>query len=90
MAAGQPVNNYIQRTECDRNRDGLKCDLKELILQERNDRKEGEAELKTEITTGITDVKSDIKGMKAAVQTLTISIVIAVIVAIIEYAFGKL
>ena len=44
MTPGQQ-SLYITRSEYEKDRDILKCDLKELINQERSDRKEGEAEL---------------------------------------------
>ena len=83
-------SNYILRGECTSNKDTIKNDLKELINQERRDRKEGEAELKTEISTGLKEVKGEISSMKTAVWGLAASVVIAIIVAIIEKAIGGL
>lgn len=45
MAPTHPPT-LVYRGECEKNRDCLKNDLKELITQEMNDRKEGEIELR--------------------------------------------
>jgi hypothetical protein len=70
--------------------DCLKKDLKELIVQERDDRKEGERELKTEISTGLEDVQRELSSVRSALLGLAGSIIIAIIVAILEFVLGKI
>ena len=80
---------YVLRGECEKNREVTKCDLKELIIQEREDRKEGEKELKTEISKGLEEVQNELSSVRTALLGLAGSITIAIIVAILEFILGK-
>jgi hypothetical protein len=79
----------VYKGDCERNRDCLKNDLKEMIINEREERKEGERDLKSEISTGINAVQEDIASMKNAVWGLAGSIIVAILIVIIEYMIGK-
>lgn len=84
MVPGQQ-SLYITRQEYEKDRDILKCDLKELINQERSDRKEGEAEL----NSGIERMENKLESMNSKLSGLTITLLIAIIVAVLEFLLGK-
>ena len=79
----------VYRGDCESKMNCLKNDLKELLIQEREDRKEGERELKTEISTGLEEVQRELGSVRAALLGLAGSIVVAVIVAILEFVLGR-
>lgn len=76
---------YVNRDECDKNRDCLKCDLKELINQERIERKEGEKEL----NDGIKTLNKTIANSNSSHENFMKTIFIALIVLIIEVFLGR-
>lgn len=84
MVPGQQ-SLYITRQEYEKARDALKADLKELINQERSDRKEGEAEL----NSGIERMENKLESMNSKLSGLTITLLIAIIVAVLEFLLGK-
>ena len=84
MVPGQQ-SLYITRQEYEKARDALKADLKELINQERSDRKEGEAEL----NNGIERMENKLESMNSKLSGLTITLLIAIIVAVLEFLLWK-
>lgn len=76
----------VYQGECEKNRDCLKNDLKELITQERNDRKEGEIELEK----GIERVETQIQAMNSKLSGLLATLLIAVIIAVLELLLGEI
>jgi len=76
---------YVNRDECDKNRDCLKCDLKELIHQERIERKEGEKEL----NDGIKTLNKTIANSNSSHENFMKTILIALIILIIEVFLGR-
>jgi hypothetical protein len=76
---------YITRSEYEKDRDILKCDLKELINQERSDRKEGE----TELNNGIKRMESKLESMNSRLSEIIVTLFIAIIVAVLEFLLGK-
>lgn len=79
----------VYRGDCENKMNCLKNDLKELLIQERDDRKEGERELKTEISTGLEEVQRELGSVRTALLGLAGSIFVAVIVAILEFILGR-
>lgn len=77
---------YVNRDECDKNRDCLKCDLKELINQERIERKEGEAEL----NDGIKTLNKTIASSNSSHENFMKTIFVALIILIIEVFMGRI
>jgi len=71
---------YVNRDECNKNRDCLKCDLKELINQERIERKEGEREL----NDGIKTLNKTIADSNSSHESFMKAIFIALVVLIIQ------
>lgn len=76
---------YVNRVECKDNRDCLKCDIKELIERERNDRKEGEVEL----NTGLTRLESKMDEANSRQSGFMTALLVGVIVLIIQVFLGK-
>lgn len=75
----------IYRGECENRMNCLKNDLKELLERERQERKEGEVDLKQEIADCMLPVREDIKSIKTAAWSITSAAIIAVFV----YILGK-
>ncbi|MDD4521687.1 MAG: hypothetical protein PHW84_01880 [Methanosarcina sp.] len=84
MPAGQ-IPGYVLRGECEKNRDGLRCDLKELILQERDDRKDGEQEL----NRAIEKVDGKIDAINSKMTGLLVTIVAGILIFLLECIAGK-
>ena len=78
-------STYISRSECEKNRDNMKCDLKELINQERNDRKEDAKEL----GIGIERVEERLEAMNSKLSGLILTLFIGIILAVLEFVLGK-
>lgn len=76
---------YVNRDECDKNRDCLKCDLKELINQERTERKEGEKEL----NDGIKTLNKTIASSNSSHENFMKTIFVALLILIIEVFMGR-
>lgn len=76
---------YVNRVECKENRDCLKCDIKELLERERNDRKEGEVEL----NSGLTRLESKMDEANARQSSFMTALLVGVIVLIIQVFLGK-
>jgi len=76
---------YVNRVECKENRDCLKCDIKELIERERNDRKEGEVEL----NTGLNRLESKMDEANSRQSGFMTALLVGVIVLIIQVFIGN-
>ena len=86
--AQQTPQILVYRGDCENRMDCLKKDLKELLTQEREDRKEGERELKTEINSGLEEVQRELSSVRTALLGLAGSIIVAIIVVILEFFLG--
>lgn len=84
MAQNPPIL-FISRGECEHDRTTLKNDLKELINQERADRKEGENNL----NAAIERVETQIQEINSKITWGVTSLLIAVIILVLEVLFGK-
>jgi len=77
---------YVNRDECDKNRDCLKCDLKELINQERIERKEGEKEL----NDGIKILNKNVVDSNSSHENFMKTIFVALVILIVEVFMGRI
>lgn len=84
MAQNSPIL-LISRGECEQGRTTLKNDLKELINQERADRKEGENNL----NAAIERVETQIQEINSKITWGVASLLIAIIILVLEVLFGK-
>ena len=75
----------ISRGEYEHDRTTLKNDLKELINQERADRKEGENNL----NAAIERVETQIQEINSKITWGVTSLLIAIIILVLEVLFGK-
>lgn len=76
----------VYRGECEKNRDCLKNDLKELIQQEKTYRKEGEMEL----SKGIEKVDGKIDSINSKMTGLLVTLIVGILMFLIEFVMGKL
>jgi len=76
----------VYRGECEKNRDCLKNDLKELIQQEKIDRKEGEMEL----GKSIEKVDGKIDTINSKMTGLLVTLVVGILMFLIEFMMGKI
>lgn len=83
----QPVPQIlIYRAECEGRMNCLKKDLKELITQERNDRREGEVEM----SKSIEKVDGKMDSLNARINQVLFAVALEMGLLIIGYIMGKI
>ena len=76
----------LYRSECEQNRNCLKNDLKELIAQERNDRRDGEMEM----SKCIEKVDGKMDSLNARINQVLFAVALEMGLLIIGYIMGKI
>lgn len=76
----------VYRGECENRMDCLKKDLKELIIQERNDRREGEVEM----SKSIEKVDGKMDSLNARINQVLFAVALEMGLLIIGYIMGKI
>jgi len=76
----------LYRSECEQHRNCLKNDLKELITQERNDRRDGELEM----SKGIEKVDGKMDSLNARTNQVLFAVALEMGLLILGYIMGKI
>ncbi len=76
----------LYRSECEQHRNCLKNDLKELIAQERNDRREGEVEM----SKSIEKVDGKMDSLNARINQVLFAVALEMCLLILGYLMGKI
>jgi len=85
MAPDTPPT-MLYRSECEQHRNCLKNDLKELITQERNDRRDGEMEM----SRSIEKVDGKMDSLNTRINQVLFAVALELGLLIVVYIMGKI